>query len=143
LKHPKIASIYGSETDGNVTGLILELVEGETLHERIARGLTVTEALDIASQIAEALESAHAHGIIHRDLKPANVKITRGGKVKVLDFGLALILDPKTVCGHSDSIPSGYMVLGTLPICHPSRLARRMWTREPTSGRGDACSMKC
>jgi TonB family protein len=121
LKHPKIASIYGSETDGNVTGLILELVEGETLHERIARGLTVTEALDIASQIAEALEAAHAQGIIHRDLKPANVKITRDGKVKVLDFGLARILDPKTATGHSDSIPSGYMVLGTLSYMPPEQ----------------------
>jgi serine/threonine protein kinase len=121
LKHPKIGSIYGSETDGSVTGLILELVEGETLQERIARGLTVAEALEIASQIAEALEAAHAQGIIHRDLKPANVKITRDGNVKVLDFGLARILDPLAASGDPDAIPSGYMILGTLSYMAPEQ----------------------
>src|SRR5205823_1724907 len=70
--------------------LVLELVEGETLAERVARGpLTSGDALPIARQIAEALEAAHEKGIVHRDLKPANIKITPSGIVKVLDFGLA------------------------------------------------------
>ena len=65
-------------------------MEGEDLKERLARGaIPVDEALEIAKQIAEALEEAHAKGIVHRDLKPANVKLTPDGKVKVLDFGLA------------------------------------------------------
>ena len=93
LNHPHIAAIYGLEKVGNFEALVLELVEGETLAERIASGpLPVDEALAIARQIADALEAAHEKGIVHRDLKPANVKITPEGKVKVLDFGLAKAL---------------------------------------------------
>ena len=70
--------------------LVLELVEGPTLADRIAHGpLPVDEALAIARQIADALEAAHEHGIVHRDLKPANIKVRDDGTVKVLDFGLA------------------------------------------------------
>jgi eukaryotic-like serine/threonine-protein kinase len=90
LDHPNIAAIYGLEESADVTVIVLQLVEGETLADRIARGaIAVDEALPIAVQIAEALEAAHEKGIIHRDLKPANVKITFEGQVKVLDFGLA------------------------------------------------------
>ena len=90
LNHPYIGAIYGIEEAKSVHALVLELVEGDTLGERLRRGpLSVTDAVAIARQIAEALESAHGRGIIHRDLKPANVKITTDGKVKVLDFGLA------------------------------------------------------
>ncbi|MEP6994072.1 MAG: protein kinase [Acidobacteriota bacterium] len=90
LNHPHIAAIYGLEKSGNVEALVLELVEGETLADRIAAGpIPIDEALAIARQIADALEAAHEKGIVHRDLKPANVKLTPEGKVKVLDFGLA------------------------------------------------------
>ena len=90
LNHPNIAAIYGLEHADSKPFLALELVEGEDLKERLARGaIPVEEALEIAKQIAEALEEAHAKGIVHRDLKPANVKLTPDGKVKVLDFGLA------------------------------------------------------
>src|SRR6516162_9553998 len=90
LSHPNIAGIYDLQHVGNAQFLVMELVEGETLADRIARGpIPVEEALDIAKHISEALEAAHEKGIIHRDLKPANVKITPDGKVKVLDFGLA------------------------------------------------------
>ena len=90
LNHPHIAAIYGLQDADAITALVMELVEGEDLAERIARGaIPVDEALPIASQIAEALEAAHEQGIIHRDLKPANIKITAEGVVKVLDFGLA------------------------------------------------------
>jgi serine/threonine-protein kinase len=90
LNHPHIGAIYGLEDTESVHALVLELVEGETLAERLRRGpVPVTDALAIARQIAEALESAHERGIIHRDLKPPNVKITLDGTVKVLDFGLA------------------------------------------------------
>jgi eukaryotic-like serine/threonine-protein kinase len=90
LNHPNIAAIYGIEESGGHRFLVLEYVEGETLAERLARGaLPVTETLDIGRQIAAALEAAHESGVIHRDLKPANVKLTPGGDVKVLDFGLA------------------------------------------------------
>src|ERR1700730_10698781 len=91
LNHPNIATIYNIEDSNNTTYLVMELVPGETLAERIKRdgAVPVEEALTIAKQIAEALEAAHEKGIIHRDLKPANVKLTPEGKVKVLDFGLA------------------------------------------------------
>jgi Tol biopolymer transport system component len=90
LNHPNIAAIYGLEESDGTKFLVLELVAGETLAERIKRGpIPVEEALKLALQIAEALEAAHEKGIIHRDLKPANIKVTPGGKVKVLDFGLA------------------------------------------------------
>ncbi len=72
----------------------MELVEGEDLSQRIARGaIPIDEALPIAKQIAEALEAAHEQGIIHRDLKPANIKVRADGTVKVLDFGLAKAMD--------------------------------------------------
>jgi len=95
LNHPNIASIYGLEKSGTVTALVMELVEGPTLAEVIARGaIPVAEALPIARQIADALETAHERGIIHRDLKPSNIKVRRDGVVKVLDFGLAKAIDP-------------------------------------------------
>ena len=90
LNHANIASLYGMEEADGRHFLLMELVEGETLAERLKRGaLAVERALPIARQIAEALEAAHEKGIVHRDLKPANVKITPDDKVKVLDFGLA------------------------------------------------------
>ena len=90
LNHPNIAAIYGLEDADGVTALVMELVEGEDLSQRIARGaIPLDEALPIAKQIAEALEAAHEQGIIHRDLKPANIKVRPDGTVKVLDFGLA------------------------------------------------------
>ena len=93
LNHPHIAAVYGLEEQDGKLLLVLELVEGEDLAERLTRGaIPVDEALDIARQIAEALEEAHEHGIVHRDLKAANIKLTPEGKVKVLDFGV-LVLD--------------------------------------------------
>ncbi len=97
LNHPNIAAIYGLEEADSIRCLVLELVEGPTLADRIAQGaIPLDEVLPIAKQIAEALEYAHEHGIIHRDLKPANVKVTPDGQVKVLDFGLAKALADET-----------------------------------------------
>jgi serine/threonine-protein kinase len=90
LNHPNIAAIHGLEEADGKPFLVLELVEGEDLAERLKRGaVPVEDAIAIAKQVAEALEEAHEHGIVHRDLKPANVKVTPGDRVKVLDFGLA------------------------------------------------------
>jgi serine/threonine protein kinase/Tol biopolymer transport system component len=104
LNHPNIASIYGVETAGSVDALVLELVEGPTLADRLARGpLPVAQAVAIARQIAEALDAAHERGIVHRDLKPANIKVREDGTVKVLDFGLAKAIDH---AGESAAAPS-------------------------------------
>ncbi len=90
LNHPNIATIHGFEEDNGTRFLVLELVEGDRLAERLKRGaIPVEESLKLALQIAEALEAAHEKGVIHRDLKPANIKVTPDGKIKVLDFGLA------------------------------------------------------
>ena len=94
LNHPNIAAIHGFEKSSGVQALVMELVEGDDLSQRIARGaIPLDEALPIAKQIAEALEAAHEQGIIHRDLKPANIKVRADGTVKVLDFGLAKAMD--------------------------------------------------
>ncbi len=94
LNHPHISIIHGLEESGELRALVLELVEGPTLAERIAQDpIPVEEALQLALEIAQALEAAHENGIIHRDLKPANVKITSEGTVKVLDFGLAKVTE--------------------------------------------------
>ena len=95
LNHPNIAAIYGLEEADSTKALVMELVEGSTLEDRITQGaIPVDEALRIAKQVAEALEAAHEQGIIHRDLKPANIKVRPDGTVKVLDFGLAKALEP-------------------------------------------------
>ncbi|HKD17056.1 MAG TPA: protein kinase [Thermoanaerobaculia bacterium] len=94
VNDPTIAAIYGAEEDGDARYIVMELVEGETLAQRLSTGpLAVPDALRIASQVAEALEVAHEKGVIHRDLKPGNIKITPDGKVKVLDFGLAKAME--------------------------------------------------
>src|ERR1700687_1638967 len=96
LHHPNICTLYDVRTNY----LVMELIEGPTLAERIKQGLVpLEEALDIARQIADALEAAHEKGIMHRDLKPANINITPEGKVKVLDFGLAKTFHPQS---HAD-----------------------------------------
>jgi serine/threonine protein kinase len=95
LNHPNIAHVYGLETADGVTAFAMELVEGPTREDRMAAGpIPIEEAVRIARQIADALETAHEQGIVHRDLKPANVKIRPDGTVKVLDFGLARAVEP-------------------------------------------------
>src|ERR1700758_4255355 len=94
LNHPNIAAIYDLQEANGARFLVLELVEGETLSERISRGpIAIEDAVTLANEIPAALEVAHAKGIVHRDLKPANVKITPEGTLKVLDFGLAKMME--------------------------------------------------
>src|SRR5262249_2043364 len=104
LNHPHIAQIYGFETEGAIRALVMELVEGPTLAERLAGGrLPYPDALTVAAEIARALEEAHEKGIVHRDLNPQNVKAPVDGTVKVLDFGLAKALDPVATASGAPS----------------------------------------
>jgi serine/threonine-protein kinase len=129
LNHANIATIYGLEQSGSVTCLVMELVSGETLAERVKAGpLGIEEALKIAVQIAEALEAAHEKSIIHRDLKPANVKVTPEGKVKVLDFGLAKAFagdaandDPSNSPTLSAAATMQGVILGTAAYMSPEQ----------------------
>ena len=146
LNHPNIGSIYGvvpndtGATSGpSLKALVLELVEGETLAERLARhaitapsrpGLPLSEVVDIAGQMIDAIEAAHEHGVVHRDLKPANIKVTPEGRVKVLDFGLARLMSPS---GERDTDPAATaaevtqngVLLGTAPYMSPEQARGR------------------
>jgi serine/threonine-protein kinase len=130
LNHPNIAAIYGIEDAGTTRALVLEFVDGPTLADRVSRGaIPVDEALPIARQIASALEAAHEHGIIHRDLKPANIKLTTTNDVKVLDFGLAKVMEPvqtddASVTKSAELTQVG-MVLGTAAYMSPEQARGR------------------
>src|SRR5439155_3929104 len=128
VNHPGIAAIYGAEEFDSIPCIVMELVPGETLSERMAHGaLPSSEALAIAGQIAEALEAAHEKGLVHRDLKPANIKVMPNGKVKVLDLGLAKMMEAPLQADHS-SFPTQVaeetrpvLVLGTLEFMSPEQ----------------------
>ncbi|HEX7253948.1 MAG TPA: protein kinase [Thermoanaerobaculia bacterium] len=105
LNHPCIATIYGIHRGEQGPFLAFELIEGETLADRLVSGpLSITEALEVARQVADGLAAAHDRGVVHRDLKPSNVMITPKGRVKILDFGLAKS-DPFRI-GSADSVSS-------------------------------------
>ena len=139
LNHPHIAAIYGFEKSAGTHALVMELVEGDDLSQRIARGaIPLDEALPIAKQIAEALEAAHEQGIIHRDLKPANIKVRADGTVKVLDFGLAKALDPAAASSPeamnsptitSPAMTQAGMILGTAAYMAPEQARGQMVDR--------------
>jgi serine/threonine-protein kinase len=148
LNHPNIAAIYGLEEAGQVPHLVLELVEGETLADRLARGpLPPRQALALGVQVAAAVEAAHGRGVVHRDLKPANVMISASGAAKVLDFGLAKsepapaaggdLSQSPTLPGHAAATVPG-MILGTAAYMSPEQ-ARGM----PTDRRSDVWSFGC
>jgi serine/threonine protein kinase len=133
LNHPNIAAIYGVEESGGRKFLVMELVPGETLSARIKRGpIPAAAALEIATQITNALEAAHEKAVVHRDLKPANVKITPDGKVKVLDFGLAKAYTPDPADGGLSNSPTlsaaatnTGVILGTAAYMSPEQAKGR------------------
>src|SRR5215831_11255890 len=95
LNHPNIVTVYDIDNAGGVDFIAMEYVPGATLGELISRRKPrLAEALKYAAQIADALAAAHAAGIVHRDLKPSNLMVTEEGRVKILDFGLAKLLEP-------------------------------------------------
>jgi serine/threonine protein kinase len=146
LSHPNIAAIYGLEESGSERALVMELVEGLTLGDRIAQGaLPLEEALPIAKQIAEALEYAHERGIIHRDLKPANIKIAPDGQVKLLDFGLAKALEDEASERNTATSPTitvaatrAGMILGTAAYMSPEQAKGK-----PVNRRSDVWGFGC
>jgi Tol biopolymer transport system component len=148
LDHPAIGAIHGLEEADGVKALVLELVEGPTLQDRIAHGpIPLDEALGIARQIADALEAAHEKGVVHRDLKPANVKVRPDGAVKVLDFGLAKALEPQPAAAELSQSPTLSfsaaatrmgVVLGTAAYMAPEQARGR-----PVDKRADIWSFGC
>jgi Tol biopolymer transport system component len=143
LNHPNIGAIYGLEESGCVTALVMELVEGEDLSQRLARGaVPLDQALAIARQIADALEGAHAQGVVHRDLKPANIRVRSDGTVKVLDFGLAkaqVLASADASAQVTEAVVSGPgMVLGT-----PAYMAPEQARGEPAARAADVWGFGC
>ena len=149
LNHPNIGAIYGLEKTRDFTALVMELVEGDDLSQRIVRGaIPIDEALPIAKQIADALEAAHEQGIIHRDLKPANIKLRSDGTVKVLDFGLAKALEPASATSAnvtasptitSPAAMTGVgVILGTAAYMAPEQAKGR-----PADKRADIWALGC
>src|SRR5262245_35443007 len=128
LNHPNIGAIHDLEETNGTRYLVLELVGGETLADRLLRGpMPLDEAVQVAKQIVDALEAAHERGIVHRDLKPANIKIASDGRVKVLDFGLAKVAAPSQVAEGFSNSPTlissslGGVILGTAPYMSPEQ----------------------
>lgn len=126
INHPNIAAIYGREELDGRPVLVLELVDGVTLADRLEAGaLQLDEALHIACGIARGLEAAHEKKIVHRDLKPSNVMLTKRGRVKVLDFGIAKPLQVKAgSVGGADLTATG-VLLGTVPYMSPEQVRGR------------------
>ena len=141
LNHPHIGVVHGLEEVDGLKALVMELVEGETLAERLARGpLSVADALEVAEQIAEALEAAHAHGIVHRDLKPANIKRRPDGVVKVLDFGLA---KPLAWSADAASETKTGIVAGTPAYMSPEQVRGEAVDSQADSGLSAWCCSSC
>jgi len=129
LNHPNILAVFEMDTHGSVSYLVEELLEGETLRERVRRGpIPLRKAIDYAVQIAHGLAAAHDKGIIHRDLKPDNLFLTKDGRVKILDFGLARLSSTKDVSGQEATQPLGTepgMVMGTAGYMSPEQVRGR------------------
>ena len=140
LNHPHIATLYGIEQGDGIRALVMELVDGDTLADRIARGaIPAGEAILIARQIAEGLDAAHQKGIIHRDLKPANIKIASDGAVKILDFGIAKALQsPEADSGTTLMETQDGVIVGTAPYMSPEQVRG-----QPLDRRADIWAFGC
>ena len=123
LNHPNIATIHDFDSDGGVDFIVMELIHGLTLYDKAANAaMPEAEVIRLGSQLADGLAAAHAQGVLHRDLKPANLRLTPDGRLKILDFGLARLLEPPTTGAATDVNTSAHIVAGTLPYMAPEQL---------------------
>ena len=128
LDHPNICATYGIDEDAGRAFIVMAYVRGEDLDKRIAqKTVPLAEALDIAIGVAQGLQEAHEKGIVHRDIKPGNIKVTSKGQAKVMDFGLAKLLD-------AAGLTKTGMAMGTAAYMSPSRRLASRSMRAVTSG---------
>ena len=144
LQHPHVEVIHGLEEEGGILFLVLELIEGQTLDATLASGpLPPARALDVARQVAEALEAAHRQGIVHRDLKPSNIRFTSDGAVKVLDFGLAKrVEEPGSPAGASTTRTLGETADGAI-LGTPAYMSPEQARGRPSAQPADVWSLGC
>ena len=123
LNHPNIVTVYDIGTEGQAPYLVTELLEGESLSQRLKRGkLSVNRVIDFGKQIAAGLAAAHAKGITHRDVKPDNLYLTKDGRVKILDFGLAKVTTPQPREGATITVATNAgTVMGTAAYMSPEQ----------------------
>src|SRR5215469_13620131 len=126
LNHPNILAVHQMATEGGVSYLVEELLDGETLRERLRRGpIPLRKAIDHSVQIAHGLAAAHDRGVVHRDLKPENLFVTKEGRVKILDFGLARLGPSKEASGEEATVTQRTdpgVVLGTAAYMSPEQV---------------------
>ncbi len=143
LSHPNIMAIYDFGRINATAFAVMELLEGETLRQRLtANGIGTARAIAWAVEIAEGVAAAHERGIVHRDLKPENIIVTRAGRIKILDFGLARVLPPAGFVGNTLSTPAAAtspgVVLGTVGYMAPEQVRG-----EPVDHRADVFAFGC
>ena len=123
LNHPSIATVFDFDTVEGTDFLVMELVPGETLQERLAAGpLSIDETVRVGGELAAGLAAAHDRGVIHRDLKPGNVRITPDGRVKILDFGIAKLFKPSAPDESQEKVTDSSLRAGTLPYMSPEQI---------------------
>ena len=123
LNHPNILAVYQMGTYAGVPYLVSELLEGMTLSECVRRGpLPLRKAIDYGVQIAHGLAAAHEKGIVHRDLKPDNLFVTKDGRIKILDFGLAKVVQPKESATNAPTLTMPGVAMGTVGYMSPEQV---------------------
>ncbi len=129
LNHPNIVTIYDIVAESNACFIAMEYVDGSTLEQITSRSrLSLEDTVKYAAEIADALAAAHSAGIIHRDLKPANIIITEGGRVKLLDFGLAKLVEPMVPPGVAETVTRSTVpgtIMGTAAYMSPEQAEGR------------------
>src|SRR6266568_3425715 len=146
LNHPNILTIYEVGAHNSTSYIASELVEGETLRQRLARGsMRLSEAVEIAIQVAAALAAAHSAGVVHRDVKPGNIMLRRDGYVKVLDFGIAKLAEQEVplaiaepASGRSSDLRRGMEEAAQLVETHLGSILGTVCYMSPEQARGES-----